>query len=145
MSMRRRRAALVLVVIVSNFTLTACHELYCNFVEGLTGVPVDCSHEGFPDLGDIPLPSLPEPPTLPTTTTTVPPDTSTTSTSISTSTSSSTSTSTSTSTSLPSSSSSSTTMLGLVPAFTVADLRDDADPPPVPTRTIPERPVRPSR
>jgi hypothetical protein len=66
---RPRTAVLLLTVVLSSTTLTACHELYCNFVEGLTGVPVDCSHDGFPDL-PIELPPLPPPPSLPTTTTT---------------------------------------------------------------------------
>ena len=71
----------VCLVVLFSATLTGCHELYCNFVEGLTGEPIDCSHEGFPDLGDIDLPPLPPPPSLPTTTTTTqPPSTTTTST-----------------------------------------------------------------
>ena len=99
----------VCLVVLFSATLSGCHELYCNFVEGLTGEPLDCSHDAFPDLGDIDLPPLPPPPSLPTTsststststtssstTTTVPSDTTTTS-----STSTSTSTS-STSTSTP--------------------------------------------
>ena len=98
----------VCLVVLFSATLTGCHELYCNFVEGLTGEPIDCSHDAFPDLGDIDLPPLPPPPSLPTTststtspstTTTLPPDTTTTSsTTTSTSTSSTTS---STSTSVP--------------------------------------------
>ena len=140
MSRRRRRVALVLVVIVSNFTLTACHELYCNFVEGLTGVPVDCSHYQFPDLGDITLPSLPPPPTLPTTTTTT---SATTTTSGEPTTSSS---STTTSSSSPSSSSSSSSSSSTLPGKVVAvasgfDVSDLPDPRHVPTRTIPERPI----
>lgn len=99
----------VCLVVLFSATLTGCHELYCSFVEGLTGEPIDCSHEGFPDLGDIDLPPLPPPPSLPTTTTTTqPPSTTTTSTTSSsttippseTTTTSSTSTSTS-STSTP--------------------------------------------
>ncbi len=75
---RPRKAVLLLAVTLSSTTLTGCHELYCNFLEGLTGVPLDCSHEQFPDLGDIEFPPLPPPPSLPTTTTTsVPPPTTT--------------------------------------------------------------------
>jgi hypothetical protein len=67
-----RMLRMVGLVLLFSGTLTACHDLYCSFVEGLTGVPVDCSHEAFPDLGDIDLPPLPPPPSLPTTTTTLP-------------------------------------------------------------------------
>jgi hypothetical protein len=66
-----RRAVMVVAVALSSTTLTACHELYCNFIEGLTGQPIDCSHDAFPDLPDVPIPSLPPPPSLPTTTTTM--------------------------------------------------------------------------
>ncbi len=107
---RPRTAVLLLTVVLSSTTLTACHELYCNFLEGLTGVPVDCSHDGFPDL-PFELPPLPPPPSLPTTTTTTTPpatttssapvgDTTTTS-STSTTTPSSTATTTTSSTTLP--------------------------------------------
>ena len=65
-----RKAVVLLAVTLSSTTLTGCHELYCNFLEGLTGVPIDCSHDAFPDLGDIVLPPLPPPPSLPTTSTT---------------------------------------------------------------------------
>ena len=92
----------VALVLLFSGTLTACHELYCNFVEGLTGEPLDCSHEAFPDLGDIDLPPLPPPPSLPTTTTTLP--SSTTTSSITTTTApSTTTTSSSTTTTAPSS------------------------------------------
>jgi hypothetical protein len=64
-----RRVGVVLFVALSSMGLTACHELYCAFIEGLTAQPVDCSHEDFPDLGDIEFPPLPPPPSLPTTTT----------------------------------------------------------------------------
>lgn len=67
-----RMFRMVALVLLFTGTLTACHELYCSFVEGLTGEPLDCSHEAFPDLGDIDLPPLPPPPSLPTTTTTLP-------------------------------------------------------------------------
>ena len=87
----------VCLVLLFSATLTGCHELYCNFVEGLTGEPIDCSHDGFPDLGDIELPPLPPPPSLPTTTTTLPSSTTTTST-----------TTSSTTTTLPSDTSTST-------------------------------------
>lgn len=141
MSGRRRllrKAAMVVAVLVSNFTLTACHELYCNFVEGLTGVPVDCSHDEFPDLGDITLPSLPPPPTLPTTTTT----TSATTTTSSTTTTSGEPTTSSSSTTTSSSSSSSSTLPGkLVAVASGFDVPDLPDPRLVPTRTIPERPI----
>ena len=65
-----RLFGMMALVLVFSGTLTACHELYCSFVEGLTGEPLDCSHDAFPDLGDIDLPPLPPPPSLPTTTTT---------------------------------------------------------------------------
>ena len=54
-----RMFRMVALVLLFSGTLTACHELYCGFVEGLTGEPLDCSHEAFPDLGDIDLPPLP--------------------------------------------------------------------------------------
>ena len=98
----RRMFGTVGLVLLFSCTLTACHDLYCSFVEGLTGEPLDCSHEAFPDLGDIDLPPLPPPPSLPTTTTTLP--SSTTTSSITTTTALSTSTtSSSTSTTAPSS------------------------------------------
>ena len=108
-----RKLRVLCLVLLFSATLTGCHELYCSFVEGLTGEPIDCSHDAFPDLG-IDLPPLPPPPSLPTTTTTtLPASTTTTSTttpsstttlpSETTTTSSTTSTSTSsTSTSMPS-------------------------------------------
>jgi hypothetical protein len=68
-----RRASALLAVVASSVTLTACHDLYCSFVEGLTGQPLDCSHEDFPDLGDIDFPPLPPPPSLPTTSSSTPP------------------------------------------------------------------------
>ncbi|HET7721515.1 MAG TPA: hypothetical protein VFK43_16220, partial [Acidimicrobiales bacterium] len=64
-----RKFRVVCLVLLFSTTLTGCHELYCNLVEGLTGEPLDCSHDAFPDLG-IELPPLPPPPSLPTTTTT---------------------------------------------------------------------------
>ena len=73
-----RRAGVLLAVFLSSTGLTACHDLWCSFIEGLTGEPVDCSHEQFPDVGDIEFPPLPPPPSLPTTTTTTVPDTTTT-------------------------------------------------------------------
>lgn len=107
-----RKLRVACLVMLFSATLTGCHELYCSFIEGLTGEPIDCSHDAFPDLG-IDLPPLPPPPSLPTTTTTtLPASTTTTSTTTSsttttlpsetTTTSSTTSTSTSsTSTSIP--------------------------------------------
>jgi hypothetical protein len=77
-----RRLLLSLMVVVGSSTITACHELYCNFVEGLTGEPIDCSHDAFPDLPEVPVPSLPPPPSLPTTTVPTTASTSTTSTSV---------------------------------------------------------------
>jgi hypothetical protein len=97
-----RMFGMVGLVLLFSGTLTACHELYCSFVEGLTGEPLDCSHEAFPDLGDVDLPPLPPPPSLPTTTTTLP--SSTTTSSITTTTApSTTTTSSSTTTTAPSS------------------------------------------
>ena len=97
-----RMLRMVGLVLLFSGTLTACHDLYCSFVEGLTGVPVDCSHDAFPDLGDIDFPPLPPPPSLPTTTTTLP--SSTTTSSITTTTApSTTTTSSSTTTTAPSS------------------------------------------
>src|SRR5207248_5286622 len=65
-----RRLGLVLAAVLVGTTLSSCHELYCNFIEGLTGQPIDRTHDAFPDLGSIQLPPLPPPPSLPTTTTT---------------------------------------------------------------------------
>jgi hypothetical protein len=97
-----RMFGMVALVLLFSGTLTACHELYCSFVEGLTGEPLDCSHEAFPDLGDIDLPPLPPPPSLPTTTTT-PPSSTTTSLITTTTAPSTTTTSSSTTTTAPSS------------------------------------------
>ena len=94
------------LVLLFSATLTGCHELYCSFIEGLTGEPIDCSHDAFPDLG-IDLPPLPPPPSLPTTTTTLPAST-TTSTSSTTTTLPSETTTTSSTTSSTSSTSTST-------------------------------------
>ena len=96
-----RMFGMVALVLLFSGTLTACHELYCSFVEGLTGEPLDCSHEAFPDLG-IDLPPLPPPPSLPTTTTTLPSSTTTSSTTTTTA-QSTTTTSPSTTTTAPSS------------------------------------------
>ena len=71
-----RKLAVTVAVVLSSTTLTGCHELYCSFVEGLTGEPLDCSHEAFPDIG-VDLPPLPPPPSLPTTTVRPPRSTST--------------------------------------------------------------------
>ncbi len=137
---------MVLAVVLSGFTLTGCHELYCNFVEGLTGTPLDCSHEGFPELPpEVSIPPLPPPPSLPTTTTTVAEPTTTTT--------EPTGTTSTTSSTVPTSTSSttSTTVTGpsiTMPSFDMsqfafdpgdvdADLEDR-----VPTRTVPERRVR---
>ena len=108
MTRRAKMFRAVCLVLFLSATLPGCHELYCSFVEGLTGVPVDCSHDEFPDLG-IDFPPLPPPPSLPTTTTTSPSSTTTTTTSTTTTTlppettttSSSTTTSTSTSITTP--------------------------------------------
>jgi hypothetical protein len=104
----------VCLVLLFSATLTGCHELYCSFVEGLTGEPIDCSHDAFPDLGEFELPPLPPPPSLPTTTTTVVTTTTTTASSTTTTTSSTTTTlpsdTTTTSSSTSTSTSTSTTV-----------------------------------
>lgn len=146
---------MVLAVMLSGFTLTGCHELYCNFVEGLTGTPLDCSHEGFPDLPpEVSIPPLPPPPSLPTTTTTSAPATTTTVAEPTTTTTQPTgTTSTTEPTGTTSTMASTTTTLGAGPSTTMPsfdmsqfafdgeqlepDLRDR-----VPARTVPERRVR---
>lgn len=102
-----RMFRMVALVLLFSGTLTACHELYCGFVEGLTGEPLDCSHEAFPDLGDIDLPPLPPPPSLPTTTTTLPSSTTST---ITTTTAPSTTTTSSSTTTTTATSSTTTTL-----------------------------------
>lgn len=111
-----RKFRAVCLVLLFSATLTGCHELYCNFIEGLTGEPIDCSHDAFPDL-DIDLPPLPPPPSLPTTTTTTLPS-STTSTSTTTSSTTTTlpsDTTTTSSTTSTSTSSTSTSMPAIMP------------------------------
>jgi hypothetical protein len=103
-----RMFGMVGLVLLFSGTLTGCHQLYCNFVEGLTGQPLDCSHDAFPDLGDIDFPPLPPPPSLPTTTTTAP-STTTTSSITTTTAPSTTTTSSSTMTTAPSSTTTTTT------------------------------------
>lgn len=143
---------MVLAVMLSGFTLTGCHELYCNFVEGLTGTPLDCSHEAFPDLGDIDFPPLPPPPSLPSTTTSLATTTTTvaeptTTTTEPTGTTSTTSSTVTTSTS-PTTSTTVTDPSTTMPSFDMFQFSfDPEDLEPdlhdrVPTRTVPERRVR---
>ncbi len=135
-----RRAGVILAVFLSSVGLTACHELYCNFVEGLTGVPVDCSHDPFPDLGDVELPPLPPPPSLPTTTTSI--VSSTTSTVVTSTTTTSTTVPDSTATTLPGAGSGASGSVASafqwpevsVPDYTIPSFT-------VPTRTVPSPPA----
>lgn len=138
-----RRAGVILAVLLSSFGLTACHELYCAFIEGLTAQPVDCSHEEFPDLGDIDFPPLPPPPSLPTTTTSlVTSTTSTVVTSTTTTTTTSTTVPDSTATTLPGAGSGASGSVASafqrpevsVPDYTIPSFT-------VPTRTVPSPPA----
>ena len=53
------------------FVSSGCHELYCNFAEGLTGLPLECDHDAVMDPGDAEIPPLPPPPQLPQRTATI--------------------------------------------------------------------------